>query len=231
VVCIILWTFKDRQLTLASESDLEARRSHQDLISLTSNLLQNNMELAQRIANLEASRDTATTIRTTSEAVSSLSRRRSVTSKIQDAYQSFTASPFGITYAFEFERDLESSWVYRKVTRATMDASVRSSVVRSHAWTALSGISLSDISAISVVALPITLSDLYSVRQHGPPRLEIQGQPTIDEDEEESDEEFRDKAEYGSTVVTTYVGPQDSRWLTVPLTWEQVHGEDMGCPD
>jgi hypothetical protein len=55
----------------------------------------------------------------------------------------------------QFETVLEASRVYRKALNPTSDVSFRSSVVRSHAWTVLSDISLSDISAISVLALPI----------------------------------------------------------------------------
>ncbi|KAF1957608.1 hypothetical protein CC80DRAFT_443975, partial [Byssothecium circinans] len=62
--------------------------------------------------------------------------------------------------AFEFERDLKESWVYRKARRSTADVSFRSSTALSHAWSALSDISLSEISAISVVALPISSNDL-----------------------------------------------------------------------
>jgi hypothetical protein len=145
---------------------MEARRNHRDLISLTSSLLRSNIELSQRIAHLEDCYDTSETIRTTSVATTNVSRLPSVTTKFYQAYRSATRSPFGSTYAFEFERDLESSRVYRKMTRNTTDASFRSSVVQSHAWTALSDVSLSDISVISVVALPISLEDLSNIYRY-----------------------------------------------------------------
>ena len=59
-----------------------------------------------------------------------------------------------------FERDLEISRPYRKATRDTVDFSFRSSVVGSHAWSALSDVSLSEISVISVIVLPIFISDI-----------------------------------------------------------------------
>jgi hypothetical protein len=52
--------------------------------------------------------------------------------------------------------------VYRKARRSTSDVSYRSSVGFSHAWTALSDISLSDVSVITVVALPISSNDLLN---------------------------------------------------------------------
>jgi hypothetical protein len=59
-----------------------------------------------------------------------------------------------------FQIDLEASRVYRKANRHSSDNSFCSSAVPSHAWTGLSDVSLSDISVISVVALPITSSDI-----------------------------------------------------------------------
>jgi hypothetical protein len=59
---------------------------------------------------------------------------------------------------FEFEQDLRRSAVYRKARRDSYDVSFRSSIAASHAWTALTHVSLSEISAISVVALPLPVS-------------------------------------------------------------------------
>jgi hypothetical protein len=61
---------------------------------------------------------------------------------------------------FAFERVLKASRVYRRAKRPTDDRSFRSSIPLSHAWTALSDLSLSDISAISVVALPLAETDI-----------------------------------------------------------------------
>jgi hypothetical protein len=62
--------------------------------------------------------------------------------------------------AFPFERVLKASRVYRRAKRDTTDFSFCSSIPLSHAWSALSDISLSDISVISVVALPLCLTDI-----------------------------------------------------------------------
>ncbi|ORX94454.1 ras family-domain-containing protein [Clohesyomyces aquaticus] len=61
---------------------------------------------------------------------------------------------------FEFAADLESSRVYRKAQSPADDKSFRSSIALSHAWSALSDVSLSEISVITTVALPISLRDL-----------------------------------------------------------------------
>lgn len=80
----------------------------------------------------------------------------------QESHRSSTATIQSQIRSFGFEPDLEGSWVYRKVRKSTSDVSYRSSIALSHAWTALSEISLSDISAISVVALPISSNDLLN---------------------------------------------------------------------
>lgn len=67
---------------------------------------------------------------------------------------------------FSFEGDLEQCRAYQKATRDTMDFSSRSSVVGSHAWSTLSDLSLSDISLIAVVALPIFSCDITNSQHY-----------------------------------------------------------------
>lgn len=59
---------------------------------------------------------------------------------------------------FEFESDLRRSAVYRKVRRMATLRSNRSSVPESPAWTTLTEVTLSDISAASVMDLPLPIS-------------------------------------------------------------------------
>lgn len=66
---------------------------------------------------------------------------------------------------FQFEKDLLTSRVYRTARAQNSDISFRSSIGISHAWTALSDISLSEITNISVIALPIYWYEL-SNHQH-----------------------------------------------------------------
>ncbi|KAK4160643.1 hypothetical protein QBC43DRAFT_303568 [Cladorrhinum sp. PSN259] len=63
-----------------------------------------------------------------------------------------------------FEWDLELSRVYRRAqnTRNSMDFSFRSSIARTNAWSIFSGLSLGDISVLSVIALPIYADDLQN---------------------------------------------------------------------
>ncbi|KAK2669873.1 hypothetical protein RAB80_014010 [Fusarium oxysporum f. sp. vasinfectum] len=84
-----------------------------------------------------------------------------------DSLEPHTASPKRPSrFEFEFERDLTASRVYRRAKRDTMDFSVRSSVARTHAWSIFSGISLSKISEMSVLALPLYAEDIANPQHY-----------------------------------------------------------------
>lgn len=65
-------------------------------------------------------------------------------------------------FIMSFEKDLKTSGPYRRAKRETMDFSFRSSVARTHAWSVYSGTNLSQISKLSVLALPIYPKDLVN---------------------------------------------------------------------
>ena len=69
-------------------------------------------------------------------------------------------------FELSFEKDLKASRVYRRIKRDTMDFSMRSSVARSHGWSIFSGMSLSDISEISVLALPLHPTDISNPQHY-----------------------------------------------------------------
>lgn len=66
-------------------------------------------------------------------------------------------------YPREFEAALEQSRVYLRVRSNECDVSFTSSVPRTNAWSMLSGLSLSDLSVVSVIALPISLEEINSI--------------------------------------------------------------------
>ena len=63
-------------------------------------------------------------------------------------------------FRFAFEHILEESRVYRMARASECDLSFNSSIPRSHAWTVFSELTLTDISMLSMIALPIYKSDL-----------------------------------------------------------------------
>jgi len=69
-------------------------------------------------------------------------------------------------FELSFEKDLQASRVYRRIKRDTMDFSMRSSVARSHGWSIFSGMSLGNISDISVPALPIYPGDITNPQHY-----------------------------------------------------------------
>lgn len=67
---------------------------------------------------------------------------------------------------FSFEVDLGSSRVYQRTQPYTSDVSFASSAVRSHAWSVFSGLSLSQISNMSAIALPVHTNEIYNYQQY-----------------------------------------------------------------
>ena len=63
----------------------------------------------------------------------------------------------------DFEITLEQTRVYMRVQSNNSDISFTSSAVRTNAWSMLSGLSLNDVSVISVIALPISLEEINRI--------------------------------------------------------------------
>lgn len=64
------------------------------------------------------------------------------------------------SFHFDIEQALQESRAYRMVTRDTCDNSFVSSAFRTNAWPVYSGLTLANISVISVLALPLFASDI-----------------------------------------------------------------------
>jgi hypothetical protein len=65
-----------------------------------------------------------------------------------------------------FENDLKLSRVYSRTQLYETDVSFISSVVRSHAWSVYSGLSLAEISVISAIALPVYSHDILNSHRY-----------------------------------------------------------------
>ncbi|KAF2669148.1 Dbl homology domain-containing protein [Microthyrium microscopicum] len=79
---------------------------------------------------------------------------------------------------FDYATDLESSRVYRRAQRDTMDFSFRSSIAESNNWSIFSGVSLGQISSIAVIALPICIEDLTNPQYYAISKQPILPQST-----------------------------------------------------
>jgi GTPase KRas len=66
--------------------------------------------------------------------------------------------------AREFEITLEESRVYKRIRSSyNCDLSFTTSIPRTHAWSQLTGLSLNDVSVMSVIALPVSIDEINSI--------------------------------------------------------------------
>lgn len=154
---------------LCSESDLIAQYDRQVLLENTANILKNNIELSQRLAHLETQLDatrSVTTKRTVSVASTILEQQIPGITATTDVTPRASMQPGDGARVFQFEPVLKASRVYRRAKRDTADYSFCSSIALSHAWTALSDMSLGDISIISVIALPVQMTELANADRY-----------------------------------------------------------------
>ncbi|KAH7064140.1 hypothetical protein BKA63DRAFT_179339 [Paraphoma chrysanthemicola] len=145
---------------LQCDSDLDAQRDRTELLAVTAKLLASNLDLANRLADLERCYHAGASV------VTRPSTRRPSEATIKhdigniESEDKIVHLSIGSWPDFHFEQDLEASRVYRKAKRGSTDFSFRSSIAPSHAWSTLSDISLADLSAISVIALPLQHTEL-----------------------------------------------------------------------
>lgn len=158
---------------LQSDTSLRAEQSQAELADSVAHLLENSQDLSRRLMNLEDTFDAQTIVtrrRSISGSIASASdsdRRRLLSPDTASTSAASTASsPVPLVSSFEFEVDLKSSGPYRRAQRDTMDFSFRSSVARSHAWSVFSGLSLGDVSIMSVIALPVYADEITNSRHY-----------------------------------------------------------------
>lgn len=72
-------------------------------------------------------------------------------------------------FKFAFEDDLKASRVYRRISFRTSHLSLPSIDAPSVSWSILSGLSMSDVSKTSVLALSLVYSELFSAKEYDPP--------------------------------------------------------------
>lgn len=94
------------------------------------------------------------------------SRRSVAVAPLDPQHDDSDQMPFEPASGFDFETDLEASRPYRRAHRDTMDFSFRSSVAHSDAWSVFSGLSLSDVSILSVIALPIYADEIGNANHY-----------------------------------------------------------------
>jgi hypothetical protein len=148
-----------------SESDLEAVQSQDTLQDLIKQLLEGNQDVSRRLRNLEDMCETRSVLthcfRNNSNAEEVNDSAETIRDNLvpEDANRSSNSFPVTI-FQFSFEADLNTSRVYKRTSLYQPDASFTSSAIRAHAWSIFSGLSLSEVSMISAIALPLYSHDI-----------------------------------------------------------------------
>jgi hypothetical protein len=134
-------------------------------------LLQSNQQLCARLRNLEDAFDARSVVARAVDDASVVSHADGVitipTTSSGNSILMPSTNAFGARN-FTFEEDLEKSRVYRMARRNDCAHSLVSSAVRTQTWSIFSGLSLADISTISVIALPLYANEVLAHAQQHP---------------------------------------------------------------
>lgn len=147
-----------------SASDADANRSKSSLESMIEKLLQDNQRLGKRLRDLEDSFDAMSIVSRNMESCSLAPEADNATiTSARPSASNRVSILEAVKVRFAFDDDLQASRVYRMMQNNGCDHSLASSAVRTQTWSIFSGLSLADISVISVIALPLYPDD---VRDH-----------------------------------------------------------------
>ncbi|KAK1827149.1 hypothetical protein QBC39DRAFT_393878 [Podospora conica] len=142
-----------------SDSLLRAEQWQTELGNNVAELLTNNRDLSRRLMNLETAFNASSGMASRPEDVpiqiNADIPAPSDTTADEDPPSNDTSDSTW-TPSFEFEDDLHVSRPYRRAKGNTIDASPRSSMAFSGAWSMYSGMSLGNISTLAVIALPVS---------------------------------------------------------------------------
>ena len=166
-----------------SESDLEAEQSRETLQSLVEQLLRSNHDISLRLQSIEENFETGSVITycfrngsmpnfPEGEAHAEQSSQLEFSTVENVSHGSNLPTEGCAGYRTGFEVDLGTSRVYRRTERFKSDVSFTSSAIRSHAWSIFSGLSLSEVSMLSAITLPLYLNEIYNNKWYStlPPR-------------------------------------------------------------
>ena len=133
----------DHQMLIhQSQSSLEAEEAVATLCELVDDVLKSHRVIEERLRSMEGLPTT----------------RNDAQSALSDQHQITTQHNF---FGFAFEEELNSSWVYKRTTSKEADTlSIVSAAGRTASWSMISGLSLSYISDLSIIALPVYANDL-----------------------------------------------------------------------
>ena len=168
-----------------SSSFGQAQSSASQLTTLVQQVLENNLDISRRLANLEmqtlgqarSSAPTLTIMNTTrdDDSISTMrvakddKKHRStpirngdtIKATGEDASELSNATQ-SLEFSFTFDQDLHSTRPYVRAMKRNVVWSAASSTHHTIGWSCLSGVSLADVSAISVIRLPVSPQELWN---------------------------------------------------------------------
>lgn len=166
-----------------STSISQAQSSANRLTTLVQQVLESNLEMSQRMANLEmrtlgythsvppnlaiedSRRDdeSINTLKFTKDAKERMHGEQANTNEERDLNADDEANGIQLpTFTFTFDQDLEESRPYARALKRNSVWSTASSAAHTMGWSCLSGLSLADVSEISVIDLPISPQELWN---------------------------------------------------------------------
>ena len=172
-----------------SSSFGQAQSSASQLTTLVQQVLESNLDISRRMANLEMqtlgqARSSAPTLTALSinRDDDSISTRRvakddkkhrppplrsgdNIKKSGEDASALSTAAE-SLDFGFTFDQDLHSSRPYVRAMKKNLVWSAASSTLHTIGWSCMSGVSLADVSAISVIRLPVSPQELWNGQQY-----------------------------------------------------------------
>ena len=165
-----------------SSSFGQAQSSASQLTTLVQQILENNLDMSRRMANLEmqtlgqarSSAPTLTALSMTRDDASISTRRVAKNDKKHrltplrsggNASAVSTATK-SLEFGFTFDQDLHNSRPYVRAMRKSLVWSAASSTLHTIGWSCMSGVSLADVSAISVIRLPVSPQELWNGQQY-----------------------------------------------------------------
>lgn len=141
----------------------EAESAMTHLCDLVQQVLASNQEMSLRLRNLDdKTTDTATPTAAKVDDDASTTSSRTATPPLVNLPQGMQRNQFG----FAFEEDLLASRVYRKTLFSDSGESLVTSAARTTASSILSALSLTDVSNISVLAVPIYAHEISNSRRY-----------------------------------------------------------------
>ena len=182
-----IWSYSNVIANFISDSDRRAELQQQELLKNIAALLETNQALSRRMRILEDAFEVGTIvserqsriISTTVGVGDDLSKRIQPNVQNEDGnLQPLDPPEEAEVSSFDFENDLSTSRPYRRAQRDTMDFSFRSSIAHTNAWSQFSGLSLSNVSIISAIALPLYPDEIENA-QHYELRPEPPFQATV----------------------------------------------------